>query len=1079
MRLLDTHRLELMDVAGDNIPAYAILSHTWGQEEVTFQEMQYVTHKWSRAVSQTASAIKAKSGYIKIKRSAALAVEHGYDFIWIDTCCIDKSSSAELSEAINSMYQWYKKAAICYAHLEDVSQPYHAATGTEFRGSVFRFNCQNSRWFTRGWTLQELIAPEDVMFYDADWNFLGSKWGDEDVRASLAGITGIDVRVLEGLLSPADTSIATRMKWASQRQTTRVEDVAYSLMGLFDVNMPLLYGEGTKAFVRLQEEILKGSDDHTIFAWGTSQPPGSGEKLGGLLAESPAAFAKVSNYRPLPPAASRGSTAWAITNHGLRIHLYLQPVKVYGMHVFKDEYDAILECAKRRWDGSSESPAIRLRRLYGDQFARINPQIVKVTTPSYTQDAQSGSYEVIFVKQKPVYAVPEFVVSFNNIQQPRPARQPPVSLTGVWPERYWDAETATLRCTPSDANRIVGLFRFKNWAHNTSIDCAIGLKRSPAGIWDWWTLLRGAGNALPIDAAASANQFLERETASDEKDWGPMAWRRNADGLDRIAVQIRHIHLHGRVYLSVLAEAVMELDCAKEPVELFSPGLSLRIDETKSPLVSRLQNLLIDLTVPTSLENTFLAQEAPRFMRIRTIPLAPILSEFRSFKGDRIIQGASPEATKVLHACVEGEIDHLKDLAAGDALLESTTTEFFELRPLHWAIIYGHLPVVKRLVELGADLRCRTSQGWLPFHLAALFGRFAILDWLLHDIFRPWKQFIPGSGEADLLADQNNALSENVIHLAVVNMSMAYAEDYSALYHLLRRPLAKKAWSSANHFGETPFHRLAAVGQIHIQSDLSILELFANGFVGETGFDSQEAKHLDSKGRTILWHAVCGGSFEIIELLVNLDRQAVSKPDKHGMTPLHVACRKGDAKVAKLLLLAGADPNARTNAPGLTPAHYAAAFDQPMCLRLLLEHGGDVTRPTTIQGESFRPIHLALSGKYQQCVYVLKSVQIDMDWMCTHIVRRIQSENDLCPFELVEGNRTVTDLVGNSNSVPGHQRTILSIDVHCTQDEDGNPVHENKDNDSLTSTDDEQMHTATLNPREDGEMEDMLLSGQM
>ncbi len=197
MRLLDTSRLELVDVADGNAPEYAILSHTWGREEVSLQEIQYISRRWSRAVSQTAGSIKAKSGFTKIKRSAALAAEHGYGFIWIDTCCIDKTSSAELSEAINSMYRWYRQAAICYAYLEDVKYGYH-----DKKGGIFHYLCQHSRWFTRGWTLQELIAPEDVMFYGADWGFLGSKANDEDVRMSLAGITGIDVRVLEDSSRP-------------------------------------------------------------------------------------------------------------------------------------------------------------------------------------------------------------------------------------------------------------------------------------------------------------------------------------------------------------------------------------------------------------------------------------------------------------------------------------------------------------------------------------------------------------------------------------------------------------------------------------------------------------------------------------------------------------------------------------------------------------------------------------------------------------------------------------------------------------------------------------------------------------
>ncbi|KAH8646637.1 heterokaryon incompatibility protein-domain-containing protein, partial [Xylariales sp. PMI_506] len=265
MRLLNTKTLELIEVAEEVAPEYAILSHTWGTNEASLQDILATSSRrpWHNALSQTATAIKAKSGYVKIKQSASLAAQHGLHYIWIDTCCIDKTSSAELSEAINSMYRWYQKAAVCYAYLQDVEQGYY-----DDKSGVFHCLCEHSRWFCRGWTLQELIAPNDVMFYGADWGFLGSKKEHEDVRISLASITGIDLRILEGIIQPSDMSIASRMKWAAHRETTRLEDQAYSLMGLFDVNMPLLYGEGgPKAFIRLQEEILKNSTDNSIFIW--------------------------------------------------------------------------------------------------------------------------------------------------------------------------------------------------------------------------------------------------------------------------------------------------------------------------------------------------------------------------------------------------------------------------------------------------------------------------------------------------------------------------------------------------------------------------------------------------------------------------------------------------------------------------------------------------------------------------------------------------------------------------------------------------------------------------------------------
>lgn len=231
------------------------------------------------------------------------------------SCCIDKSSTAELSEAINSMFRWYRTAAICYAYLSDVS---HLT------------DLEQSRWFTRGWTLQELLAPKDVRFYSSHWKLLGSKLQMSD---RLWEKTGIEPEVLStGVFD--HVSIAMRMSWAAGRKTTRVEDAAYCLMGMFDVNMPLLYGEGKKSFLRLQEEIMKVSDDHSLFAWGLSTNPGVKEEfleskdvpdvslLHGLFADSPADFTLSDQIIPLDGIVGlQPGIPPMISSSGVRIEL--------------------------------------------------------------------------------------------------------------------------------------------------------------------------------------------------------------------------------------------------------------------------------------------------------------------------------------------------------------------------------------------------------------------------------------------------------------------------------------------------------------------------------------------------------------------------------------------------------------------------------------------------------------------------------------------------------------------------------------------------------------------------------------
>ncbi|KAK0712058.1 hypothetical protein B0H67DRAFT_518816 [Lasiosphaeris hirsuta] len=281
MRLLKTKtkELEFEEFAGRNVPLYSILSHTWGSDEISLQD---------------------------IMGTRTLAAAHGFDYVWIDTCCIDKTSSAELSEAINSMYRWYQEADICYAYLADVA----ASPGAGLPARLSR-----SRWFTRGWTLQELLAPSAVIFLDAAWHEIGTK---SDLHEALSEITGIPSAVLQGTSTPSSASVAQRMSWASKRETTRPEDLAYCLLGLFDVNMPMLYGEGDRAFARLQEEIIKTSDDHSIFAWDvTSSGAGAGDG-DGPLATRPAAFANSGQFLPLD---SSDPLVDAITVDSKGVHL--------------------------------------------------------------------------------------------------------------------------------------------------------------------------------------------------------------------------------------------------------------------------------------------------------------------------------------------------------------------------------------------------------------------------------------------------------------------------------------------------------------------------------------------------------------------------------------------------------------------------------------------------------------------------------------------------------------------------------------------------------------------------------------
>ncbi|KAI8633818.1 heterokaryon incompatibility protein-domain-containing protein [Xylariaceae sp. FL1651] len=338
IRLIDTTTLRLKVFTGRKVPRYAILSHTWeDDQEVSFQEMT--------SINKDLDCLAAnKTGYVKIVQTCAKAAKHGFRHVWVDTCCIDKTSSAELSEAINSMYKWYKQAEVCYVFLRD------------FRDD----NLSACRWFTRGWCLQELIAPLDLRFYDSDWAYIGSK---ASLRSAISEITGIEPEVLVDSRLIPTIPIARRMSWASFRDTSREEDIAYCLLGIFDINMPMLYGEGTKAFMRLQEEIIKKSNDLSIFAFDEPRygQLGLGSWYFDLFAASPDNFRNCTNLvNTTGDVLPRNS--FSLTNSGLRFGQVQLKVDVH-----RAEYILDLGCSK---PGVDENLALFLRKADAGIFAK-------------------------------------------------------------------------------------------------------------------------------------------------------------------------------------------------------------------------------------------------------------------------------------------------------------------------------------------------------------------------------------------------------------------------------------------------------------------------------------------------------------------------------------------------------------------------------------------------------------------------------------------------------------------------------------------------------------------------------------
>jgi hypothetical protein len=365
MYLINVETMLLEEFFGNEMPNYAILSHTWGKnnEEVHFKDMG-------------TKDPENKAGYAKIRHLCKQAAEDGLRWAWCDTCCIDKSSSSELSESINSMFQWYQNSNVCYAYLSDVSNVQDRQNAIE--------QISKSRWFTRGWTLQELLAPAKVRFYDRDWIFLGDK---KSLCGLLQEITKVNFGAMTWPWTLPSYSIATRMFWASSRMTTRIEDRAYCMLGILGVHMPLLYGEGENAFRRLQEELIKISDDETIFAH-------SGRNI---LARCPQEFYGGHHLTVLKKAQS---APFSITNAGLHIYLRVLNLNANLEDTSGEEVSAlgILNCHHNNDVSRNGYLALPLRDTAIDRTYRRAPTSIRWVDAKV---ANAAEYRAIFIQLKP------------------------------------------------------------------------------------------------------------------------------------------------------------------------------------------------------------------------------------------------------------------------------------------------------------------------------------------------------------------------------------------------------------------------------------------------------------------------------------------------------------------------------------------------------------------------------------------------------------------------------------------------------------------------------------------------------
>ncbi|KAK1753929.1 hypothetical protein QBC47DRAFT_325016 [Echria macrotheca] len=1020
MRLVDTSTLRLVSLHDSSLPPYAILSHTWGSDddEVSFQELQELGAT-SRLRQQVAAAagpfshpISKKIGFAKIRDAARLAKSQGFGYIWIDTCCINKTSSAELSEAINSMFRWYQEASVCYAFLNDVDYrvgddvrdyPFLNGPSPKVPGNVPGNDTssgggdgdggvptivevmRHSRWFTRGWTLQELIAPADVRFYSKSWSLLGTKLGSFGTAGQvnrfpelISIITGIDLELLKGRIGLDDLSVASRMKWAAKRETTRIEDKAYCLMGIFGVNMPLLYGEGNRAFIRLQEEILKLTTDHSIFAWKCPWDDPLRFQLCGLLATSPSFFADA-DYKSATRAMTGVSAPSTMTNAGLHIRVYLKQAPAQSEDTVQGNESqarclAVLDCSPYPVAYGMALPAILLTSLGGDQYARISPETILPVPISHGEQelvpGDGDGYQYIYVKQLPTYGLPDIVLDIDSFSLGFPID--PVCLLDVYHRKNWSAANWTLKPTSALQNGVLGVFRYAIGGDHGA-DIFVGLSPGYIGPRELWVAQQVASDSI-VNAAKNFDPYKvpgRGRSLQEHAYLHVMAQVQTMRFRNRTSIHLRLSQVHQAPDTDVMLYAELGGNDAHE---------SASVTATNELFASVAEPLTLPDSWDLSLGYTSDPQRLPLTqsrVRVRQsrLPTAPPLASFPFLEAiafaagqdvileENIHPSSSSEAGSehwfqlyfsllLAKSCLRNDARAVAELLtsplstarvevqtrvsppATDLGLEPSADVFRGFRPIHWAAARGYRDIVRILVEHGADALAATAGRLTALHLAILTGREDIVADLLELVPADWEET-----EGDLF--EKVYAREPISHLAAcyVHSDLVVRVLDRFMERAAETGDGERRWMNTrvNALGETALHRAAAMGNVVAAE--AILER-----ASAVGIDAE-----DGNGRTPLWHAAAAGTVEVVRLL--LARMAtVRHPDALGRTPLHAACRGGHASVVALLLEAGAwtgdQPVYSTWVPGVvSPLHFAVFSGHAETVKLMLDLGEDPDKP--------------------------------------------------------------------------------------------------------------------------------------
>ncbi|KAK4078573.1 uncharacterized protein Triagg1_2904 [Trichoderma aggressivum f. europaeum] len=967
MRLINVKTFKLEEFLDYRVPPYAILSHTWGDdsEELSFRDVEY------------GSVNKPGIGSVKFRGCCRQAAEDGLSYAWIDTCCIDKTNLVELSEAINSMFRWYQRASICYAFLSDVPGD------DNFRQKGSKF--QSSRWFQRGWTLQELLAPKTMRFYGTnfapsirpndtfspfrvqEWRLLGNKG---NMSTPIVSVTGIPRHYLLGIAALHTASVAQRMSWAAHRDTNRKEDLAYCLLGIFNITMPMIYGEGgEQAFFRLQEQIMKVTRDDSILAWGlgtnNSYANDTGDATaGGIVAKSPADFASSGNIISRDQALKYTNSV-DISGGSIRAHLPLHTTptgQIIGLLSCGPENNSqqVVGIPLMELSGASSDEYSRLRgynsSLYPTTVAATGPKPIRIKHDS--QENLPGDLGGLFSHYE--------YDDFTDIH---------LKIIDVAPKSYWDEERALIMSTPTANDGAVGqvlirlrhdtqeakdfviVLEYKKESADTLVECMVLICSRNLLLEELVPYLPSMMQKLDGKRRAK-NELLSLSIALERVERQPIFLLKPELVLDGVFTTI-----DATVELEEKKLIRESLQLLEENEETESEGSKLegqmnycnaslnKIKKEREGILAHLKKLEERQKVLVEKEKEYTGKRTEIITKqdgVKT-KLSDLSAQWGNVQKrwytlgqDQNLRGPLPGTTVLGWAAAKGLVDVVKQRLEKDA--DVNAWKHYAYTPLISASIGRQFEVAKLLIEHGARVDAHNQKGVTALFAAAVSGCIEVVQLLLDkgaDVEGSGNRLkspliaAAASGFADvvrLLLDRGAQIEartkENITallfasgrgHTDVVRLLLDRGADIEVKCEENRTPLM-----IASEKGHIDVVRALLDGGADMENKgkggvTAIVAAF-----GEVKTDvvqlllsrGAQVDFRNDKGSTLLMAASAGGHAEIVQQLLEIGKIDPSAKDKEGRTALDWATDKGHEAIVQLLRGTKEDEEEEVDAEG-------------------------------------------------------------------------------------------------------------------------------------------------------------------